>query len=118
MPPSGHSAPSAVPCPYRPRPRMTIVQPSPLAARTLTTHRPATPTQLGELVRAAVAAGHAVSPLGGQTQLDLGPPPERDGVGLDLTALAQVIDYPAGDMTVTVQAGIRIADLQRTLAAQ
>jgi glycolate oxidase FAD binding subunit len=50
--------------------------------------------------------------------LDLGLPPARPGVGVDLRDLNQVIDYPARDMTVTVQAGIPIARLQELLAAE
>ena len=45
-------------------------------------------------------------------------PPARPGQALDLRGLAQVIDYPARDMTITVQAGVRLALLQQTLAAQ
>src|SRR5205807_9828714 len=37
---------------------------------------------------------------------------------LDLRALNQVIDYPARDMTITVQAGITVAKLQEILAAE
>jgi len=81
-------------------------------------HRPDTPAEVGEQVRTAISQGHALFPLGGRTQLALGLPPDRPGVGLDLTALAQVIDYPARDMTITVGAGITIAELQRLLASE
>lgn len=64
------------------------------------------------------AGDRAVYPLGGRTQLGFGLPPTRPGFGLDLTGLSQVIDYPARDMTITVQAGIRVAELQRLLAAE
>ena len=80
--------------------------------------RPASPDEVGEIVRAAAAAGHAVFPRGGGTQTDLGLPPDREGVTLDLTALDRLIDYPARDMTVTVQAGVTVARLQQTLAAE
>jgi glycolate oxidase FAD binding subunit len=80
--------------------------------------RPASVAELGQHVRDASAAGHAVYPLGGRTQLDLGLPPRRPGVGVDLTGLSRVIDYPARDMTITVQAGIRVAELERILAAE
>jgi len=45
-------------------------------------------------------------------------PPIKPGIALDTTALHQVIDYPARDMTITVQAGITMAKLQATLAAE
>jgi glycolate oxidase FAD binding subunit len=41
-----------------------------------------------------------------------------DGVGVDLRNLNQVIDYPARDMTITVQAGITMAKLQQLLATE
>lgn len=80
--------------------------------------RPATAAEVGDEVRRAAAAGGAVYPVGGQTLLDVGLPPSQDGVALDVTGLNAVIDYPARDMTITVQAGIRMADLQRLLAAE
>jgi len=71
--------------------------------------------ELQELVRRAAADGQAVYPLGGRTMLDYGLPPSRPGIGIDLRGLNQVIDYPARDMTVTVQAGITLAELQELL---
>lgn len=76
--------------------------------------RPASVAELGEMVRSSPA----VYPLGGRTALGLGLPPARPGVALDLTALTQVIDYPARDMTITVQAGVRLAELRRVLASE
>lgn len=39
-------------------------------------------------------------------------------MGVSLQHLNKVIDYPANDMTITVQAGMTIAELQRTLASE
>jgi glycolate oxidase FAD binding subunit len=83
-----------------------------------TVFRPESVVEVGDLVRRASAEGQAVYPLGGRTQLGLGLPPERPGFGVDLRGLDQVIDYPARDMTVTVQAGITLARLQNLLAAE
>lgn len=79
---------------------------------------PQSSAELGELVRRAGADGHAVYPLGGQTMLSLGLPPSQPGVAVDLRRLSQVVDYPARDMTVTVQAGITIARLREMLASE
>jgi glycolate oxidase FAD binding subunit len=73
---------------------------------------------LAEAVRRAAAAGQAVYPVGGGTALDFGLPPTKPGVALDLRGLCQVIDYPARDMTITVQAGITLARLREVLAAE
>ncbi len=80
--------------------------------------RPASVPELQDAVQHAASDGLALYPLGGQTMLGYGLPPARPGVGLDLCHLTQVIDYPARDMTITVQAGITLAKLQALLATQ
>ena len=85
----------------------------PLPVRT-----PATVVELTEIVHSAAATDQGLYPVGGRTALDLGMPPLKPGIAVDTRQLSTVIDYPARDLTVTVQAGITIADLQRTLAAE
>jgi glycolate oxidase FAD binding subunit len=80
--------------------------------------RPASVAEVGDLVRRAAAEDQVLYPVGGRTLLALGLPPARPGWALDLRALDRIIDYPARDMTITVQAGITLADLQQTLAAE
>jgi len=69
-------------------------------------------------VRQAAAKGEALYPVGGATMLDLGLPPTKPGTAVEMAALDRVIDYPARDMTITVQAGITVARLQETLRAE
>jgi glycolate oxidase FAD binding subunit len=80
--------------------------------------RPAAVADLGQLIRRAGAEGFGLFPFGGGTHLHIGLPPSKPGVAVDMTALDQVIDYPARDMTITVQAGITIAKLQTILATE
>jgi glycolate oxidase FAD binding subunit len=84
----------------------------------LPVERPASVAELGDLVRRAAADDLAVYPLGGQTLIHYGAPPARTGFGIDMRPLDQVIDYPARDMTITVQAGIPVARLQQLLAGE
>jgi len=84
----------------------------------LPVHRPTTVAEAGEVVRQMRDQRRAVYPVGGRSQLHVGRVPTRPGVALDTTDLAAVVDYPARDMTVTVQAGMRVADLDRLLAAE
>src|SRR4051794_29866217 len=77
--------------------------------------RPASVEELDDLIRQAGAGGTALYPFGGRTQLGLGLPPTKPGRGIDLRGLAQIVDYPARDMTVTVQAGIGVQALQEEL---
>lgn len=80
--------------------------------------QPGSIAEVGDCVREAAAGGQAAYPVGGRTMLELGNAPTKPGIAVDLTRLSQVVDYPARDMTVTVQAGIRIAHLQQLLALE
>jgi len=80
--------------------------------------RPGSVADLGDLIRRASAEGTALYPLGGQTHIALGNPPTRPGLAIDLRGLAQVIDFPARDMTVTVQAGITMNDLREIIVRE
>jgi glycolate oxidase FAD binding subunit len=80
--------------------------------------QPQTVAEVGDLVRRAPGEGQALYPVGGRTMLGVGLPPSRPGYAVDLRRLTQVIDYPARDMTITVQAGITLAELQALLARE
>ncbi len=71
-----------------------------------------------DVVRECFESDTAIYTLGGGTSLDWGLPAKRPGVGLVTTVLGRVIDYPARDMTVTVEAGVRVAELQALLAGE
>jgi glycolate oxidase FAD binding subunit len=79
---------------------------------------PSSATALAEALHAADQDGRAVAPVGGGTQLELGNPPSRLDLVLETTALNRVVEYEPADLTVTVEAGIRFADLQRQLGEQ
>jgi glycolate oxidase FAD binding subunit len=80
--------------------------------------RPASVAELSALVRETAAAGSALYPVGGQTHLGLGVPPTKLGTAVDMRGLRQVIDFPARDMTITVEPGITIAELRSIVAAE
>jgi glycolate oxidase FAD binding subunit len=71
-----------------------------------------------EVVRASHDSHEAVCPLGGRTSLDYGIAATREGRGLDLAGLNHIVDYTPRDMTILVEAGVRMADLAATLAAE
>ncbi len=81
-------------------------------------HRPASVADIGQLVRDAASSGLAVYPVGGGTTLDFGLTPTRSGVAIDLRGLDAEIDYPARDMTITIQAGVAVSRLQEVLAVE
>jgi glycolate oxidase FAD binding subunit len=80
--------------------------------------RPQTVSEAAGIVRQARAERQAIYPIGGGTLLGIGLPPSVPGVALQTTALSEVIDYPARDMTITVGAGITVAELQKLLATE
>lgn len=84
----------------------------------LPVERPSSVAELCDLVKRTRAAKHGLYPVGGRTALDIGLPPAKPGVACDTTALAQIIDYPARDMTITAQAGVTVAALQAELAKE
>ncbi len=77
---------------------------------------PADAAALAEAVRAAAGSGTAVYPLGGGT-MRLPHAEREEYIKLSTANLNRVIDYPAADMTITVEAGMTIAELSRQLAA-
>jgi glycolate oxidase FAD binding subunit len=80
------------------------------------TDRPETVESLRQVVIERIEQGHVLYPQGGGTALDFGGIPCRPGVAIDTRGLSQVIDYPAADMTITVEAGITMARLRDVLA--
>lgn len=72
--------------------------------------------QVEQALASASSRGLAVIPTGGRTMLDLGMPPRRYDLALDLSGMSQVVDYEPNDFTITVEAGMTLADLQRHLA--
>lgn len=106
---------------------MSVVEPDrPAATGTLSIDgsepvpllRPQSAAELSDIVQRAARLGEAIYPIGGGTQLGIGYSPKRPGSAVDMRGLDAVIDYPARDMTITVQAGITIARLQQILAAE
>jgi glycolate oxidase FAD binding subunit len=84
----------------------------------ITLHQPTQVQEVSERVRQAAAQGQAIYPVGGGTTLHLGLPPTRSGIALSTTQLTEVIDYPARDMTITVQAGLTVGRLQTILGGE
>jgi glycolate oxidase FAD binding subunit len=72
---------------------------------------------VGRVLAAAAAARLGVVPWGAGTHQSLGREPGRYDVALELTRLTRIVAHEPADMTVTAEAGIRLAELQRHLAA-
>jgi glycolate oxidase FAD binding subunit len=82
------------------------------------THAPAHPGELASVVAEAHRTKTPLYPIGGGTSLDFGLPAKVAGDGLSLAGLNRIIDYPARDMTVTVEAGVTMQVLADLLAKE
>ena len=82
------------------------------------TKTPETQEDLAAVVREAVGSETAIYPIGGGTSLEYGMPVTQKGWGVSLAGLKRCVDYPARDMTITVEAGITMAELTATLATE
>lgn len=77
---------------------------------------PATAAELSRIVSDnAQSAKNKLLPVGGRTALNMGYPLPSETAFLSVTELNRIVDYPARDMTITVEAGIRIEALQEQL---
>ena len=82
----------------------------------LRTAEPATGEEAAAILRSANEQGLKVIPRGGGTKLDWGNPPSRADLILSTAKLHRVIEHAWADLTVTVEAGCTIAELQSVLA--
>ncbi len=89
-----------------------------LTSEPTTLVKPADQAGVADAVRTAYDASQPVYPVGGGTALDYGIAPTRPGRTLDLSHLAKLVDYTPRDMTIVVEAGVRMTDLAATLSAE
>jgi glycolate oxidase FAD binding subunit len=82
------------------------------------TQSPFDQAELVAIVADAHAAGTALYPIGGGTSLDYGLPASQPGIGISMSKLNRVVDFPARDMTITVEAGITIDQLAAALSSE
>ena len=77
---------------------------------------PASADEVAMVMAWAHRAGVAVYPSAGRTAIQLGNPPARPGIALDLTGLNRVVDFQPADLTVSAQAGVTLDQLNEVLA--
>jgi glycolate oxidase FAD binding subunit len=80
--------------------------------------RPPSVDALAATLALAHDAALAVCPVGSGSSLELGAPIERIDVALDLGGLDSILEYNPDDLTVSVQAGVTLAALNRLLLAR
>jgi FAD/FMN-containing dehydrogenase len=76
--------------------------------------RPASTTEVAQVVKACAAAGHSIVPQGGNTGMVVGSTPDASGrqVVLSLTRMNAVRDIDADNLTMTAEAGCILQSVQ------
>lgn len=77
---------------------------------------PADRDELEEIIRRAAASGTAIFPLGSGLRQSWGGLPDREGDGLSLQGFVGIHDYEPHELTLTVEAGTQLKQLNHTLA--
>jgi len=79
---------------------------------------PGSADDIAAVMLAAAAAELPLVPWGGGTAAAVGTPPARGGVVVALSRLRAIVEHEPGDLTVTAQAGVTVAELQASLRAR
>lgn len=74
--------------------------------------RPASQDEVSSVMIACADAGAAVIPWGGGTAMGLGNRPARADVAVALDRLTRIVEFDAANLNVSVEGGMRLADLQ------
>jgi glycolate oxidase FAD binding subunit len=77
---------------------------------------PANAEEIAAVVRLAAERKLVVAPAGGFTKQDIGGVPERIDILLRTQRLDTIQQYDPGDLTISINAGMKFADIQSTLA--
>jgi glycolate oxidase FAD binding subunit len=80
--------------------------------------KPRSAEEVAEMVSFAAAEKLAVVDCGSRSKLELGMPPQRYDLALDMTDLRRIAHYDSGDLTVSADAGMPLNELAKTLAAK
>jgi glycolate oxidase FAD binding subunit len=80
--------------------------------------KPISAEEVVEIVRCAKSENLALIACGNRTKLGIGMPPARYDFALDMTGLNKIAYYDPDDLTLSVDAGIGLADLAKSLAKE
>ncbi len=78
--------------------------------------RPGSSEEVAEIVKFAAAEKLAIVPTGARTKLGIGMPPRQFDLALDMTRMDRIVAYDPGDLTLSVESGIPLQEIARTLA--
>ncbi len=76
---------------------------------------PSTPDQISEILRVADAEGTSICPWSQGTKIGIGNIPESLDIILSMSKFSRIIEYDHANLTVTVEAGVKLSELQEVL---
>jgi FAD/FMN-containing dehydrogenase len=79
---------------------------------------PTNTKMVSEIVQCAGRAGLAVVPWGSGTKMSMGNPPSRLDLVICTAGMNHMLDVDTANLTITVEAGVRLRDIQARLATQ
>lgn len=82
-----------------------------------TAYTPQSVAELAAIVQAAAHSGQVLTPWGAGTLQHLGRAPLPEAVPLYTSALNRIVEYNPADLTITVEAGAALGDIQAALSA-
>ena len=80
--------------------------------------RPTSPEEVVELVRFAAADRLSCIASGSRSKLDFGMPPARYDIAMDMRSMQSIAHYDAGDLTLSVDAGMPLRQLESVLSSK
>ena len=80
--------------------------------------RPHSAEEVAEVVKFAIVEKLGVLACGSRSKLEMGLPPQRYDIALDMKGLKAIAHYDAKDLTLSVDAGMELRELENRLAAE
>lgn len=77
---------------------------------------PSCQEEVVEIVKFAASEDLALVPCGARTKLGIGMPPQRYDVAIDVSRFNKIDAYDPDDLTLSVEPGVKICELQRKLS--
>jgi glycolate oxidase FAD binding subunit len=78
--------------------------------------RPQSAEEAAEVVRLASVEKLAIIAVGSRSKCGIGMPPKRYDIALDMSRMREIAHYDAGDLTLSVDAGMPLRELEDALA--
>jgi glycolate oxidase FAD binding subunit len=77
--------------------------------------QPSSTQEIVDIVKFAAAENLAIVPCGARTKLDMGLPPRKYDIALDLTRMDRIVAYDPDDLTLSLEPGIFLRNLHQEL---